>query len=133
MKLLNSKDLLTLKEIREETGLSSDTIRFYEKEGIIIDVIRLENGHRRYRTQDLEWLKFVNCLKATGMPLKKIKLYRELMTEGDNTVCERGAILSNQREIILNEMEKLRESLSIIDYKIKYYRKVEEGITSSST
>ncbi|MGL1892402.1 MAG: MerR family transcriptional regulator [Spirochaetaceae bacterium] len=118
----------TMKEIINETGLTSDTLRYYEKDGLLTDILRLPNGHRRYSNHDLEWLKFVLCLRSTGMPLKKIKEYKELMNQGNITACDRKELLSNQRETILKEMETLKNALSTIDYKIEYYASVEEEL-----
>lgn len=117
----------TIKEIKEETGLSIDTLRYYERDGLLFDITRLPNGHRRYTKQDLEWLKFVSCLKSTGMQLKTIKKYKELMGEGDITAGERREILSNQKEIVLNEISVLTKALDTLDFKIKHYKEIEDS------
>jgi len=117
-----------MKEIIKETGLTSDTLRYYEKDGLLSDILRLPNGHRSYSKHDLEWLKFILCLRATGMPLKKIKLYKELMGEGDKTATERKDLLKNEKVRILKEMENLKKALSTIDYKIEYYQSIEEEL-----
>ncbi len=121
------KKLYTVSEIKEKTGLSGDTIRYYERDGLLFDILRLPNGHRRYTEQDLEWIRFIVCLKSTGMPLKKIILYKELMKEGDVTATERKNIMSNQKEIVLNEISSLKNALDTLDYKIKYYQEIEES------
>lgn len=118
----------TMKEISGETGLTSDTLRYYEKDGLLSDIIRLPNGHRQYTTHDLEWLKFVLCLRSTGMPLKKIKEYKELMNQGDKTTCDRKELLITQRENIVKEIQVLGEALKRIDWKIEYYATVEENL-----
>ena len=117
---------LTLKEVKEETGLSSDTLRFYEKEGLLPEVEGLENAYQRYIRQEVKWIKFIICLKSTGMPLKQIKQYKELMSQGDVTAGDRKNLLIDQREIIIKNMESLKNALSTIDYKIKYYQELEE-------
>jgi DNA-binding transcriptional MerR regulator len=113
--------LYSMKEIMKETGLSDDTLRYYEKDGILSDIHRLPNGHRQYGEDDLEWLKFVLCLRSTGMPLKKIRMYKELMEQGDKTAAERRALLLCQKERLLKEMNILQDALSTINYKIEYY------------
>ncbi len=117
-----------MKEIINETGLTSDTLRYYEKDGLLSDILRLPNGHRRYSKHDLEWLKFVLCLKSTGMPLKKIRLYKNLMNEGESTATERKELLKNEKIRILKEMESLQKALSTIDWKINYYQSVEKEL-----
>lgn len=118
----------SMKEISEETGLTNDTLRFYEKDGLISDIIRLPNKHRQYTQHDLEWLKFILCLRSAGMPLKKIKEYRVLLNDGDKTASKRKNLLKNEKARILNEMENLKVALSTIDYKIEYYRSIEKEL-----
>lgn len=119
------RKLYTIKEINKETGLSGDTIRYYERDGLLTDILRLPNGHRRYTQQDLEWIRFVLCLKSTGMPLKKICLYKKLMEEGDLTASRRKEILSHQKKIVKDEIVLLKKALETLDYKIKYYQELE--------
>lgn len=116
-----------MKEIIKETGLTSDTLRYYEKDGLLSNILRLPNGHRRYSNQDLEWLKFVLCLKSTGMPLKQIKLYKDLMNKGEETATDRKDILKGEKIRILKEMESLQKALTTIDWKIDYYQSIEEN------
>lgn len=119
------RKLYTIKEINKETGLSGDTIRYYERDGLLTDILRLPNGHRRYTQQDLEWIRFVLCLKSTGMSLKKICLYKKLMEEGDLTASRRKEILSHQKKIVKDEIVLLKKALETLDYKIKYYQELE--------
>lgn len=109
----------TMKEITSETGLTVDTLRYYEKDGILADIKRHSNGHRIYSSSDLEWIKFIMCLRSTGMPLKKIKQYKVLMNMGEQTAPKRKALLVEQKERILKEIEVLKEALPRIDYKIE--------------
>ena len=111
----------SMKDVKEKTGLSDDTLRFYEKDGILSEVKRLPNGRRQYGKQDLDWLKFVVCLRATGMPLKLIRQYRELMEQGDSTCVQRRELLLKQKETILQEIETLQKALDKINSKIGYY------------
>lgn len=126
--MLNSMKYYTIKDITLETGLSVDTLRYYEKDGILADIKRHSNGHRIYSSHDLEWIRFIMCLRSTGMPLKKIKQYKSLMNKGENTASERKALLVEQRERIMKEIEILKEALPRIDYKIEYYKSIEEGL-----
>lgn len=110
-----------MKEIRSETGLSEDTLRYYEKDGILPEIFRLPNGHRQYDSHNLEWLKFVICLRSTGMPLKEIRRYKELMERGNSTIEERKELMICHRKNILNEIKTLNKALNSINYKINFY------------
>ncbi|QEN07675.1 MerR family transcriptional regulator [Oceanispirochaeta crateris] len=111
----------SLKEMKELSGLSEDTLRYYEKIGILPGISRLPNGHRQYSQHDLDWLQFVLCLRSTGMPLKEIKTYRELQERGDSTVLQRKVLLLSQKEKILGELDTLHLALKRINHKIEYY------------
>jgi DNA-binding transcriptional MerR regulator len=116
-----------MREIKERTGLSDHTLRYYEKDGILPDIRRKENGRRIYEAEDLCWLEFVLCLRATGMPLQTIRRYRELMEQGDGTAAERRQLLVDQRENLLEQIETLQDSLSRLNLKIDHYDLVCRG------
>ncbi|MBF9016355.1 MULTISPECIES: MerR family transcriptional regulator [unclassified Oceanispirochaeta] len=111
----------SMKEVKDLTGLSDHTLRYYEKDGILAEIRRQKNGHRRYEKQDLDWLDFVICLRSTGMPLSTIRKYRELMEQGDSTAEERKDLLLEQKESLLEEITTLQDSLKRISFKIDYY------------
>ncbi len=83
---------MNIKIISEKTGLSDHTLRYYEKIGIIFDVHRKSNGHRDYNDSHIEWIEFVKKMKATGMPVAKIKEYAYLVEKGDTTRTKRKKI-----------------------------------------
>jgi len=117
----------SMKEVKDLTGLSDHTLRYYEKDGILAEIRRQENGHRRYEQQDLDWLDFVICLRATGMPLSTIRKYRELIEQGDSTAGERKDLLLEQKESLLEEITTLQDSLKRINIKIDYYDQICSG------
>jgi MerR family transcriptional regulator, aldehyde-responsive regulator len=114
----------SMKEVRNLTGLSDHTLRYYEKDGILPDIRRQENGHRLYGKHDLDWLDFVVCLRATGMPLSTIRKYRELMEQGDSTAEERRILLVKQKETLLKDISTLQASLKRINFKIDFYDQI---------
>ncbi len=114
----------SMQEIREATGLTQDTLRFYEKDGILADIFRLPNGHRQFSFHDLDWLKFVVCLRTIGMPLKDIRLYRELTESGDDTIEERKDLLKAQKDKLTHEIEDLQTALQKIKFKIDNYEAI---------
>ena len=110
----------SISQVAEQTGLSVHTLRFYDREGLIPEVHRV-NGRRRYTDADLRWIRILCCLKSTGMPLNDIKQYVELCKRGDETLTQRRAMILKQREIVTKQIEALKEPLRAIEHKIAYY------------
>lgn len=102
------------------TGLSTDTLRYYEKESIIVPG-RDASGRRIYTEQDARWIFFVRRLKETGMSLRDIKIYAQLWYMGDSTTQDRLNILKNHRSFVLSEKEKWETNLMHLDEKIRIY------------
>ena len=102
------------------TGLSTDTLRYYEKENIILPG-RDASGRRVYTEQDARWIFFVSRLKETGMPLRDIKIYAQLWYMGEGTTQDRLNILKNHRCLVLSEKEKWESNLKHLDDKIRMY------------
>jgi DNA-binding transcriptional MerR regulator len=118
------KESYTIQQVSELTELSKDTLRFYEKEGILFPIARKVNGHREFNRQDLEWIRFIACLKSTGMPLSSIREYRDLLEQGEGTTESRKNIMVRHRQHVLMQIDTLRENLERINYKIRFYDKL---------
>ena len=101
----------TISEIAKMLNVSTYTIRYYDKEGLFPNVKRV-NGIRIFDENDMPWLRILNCLKNTGMPIKKIKEYLDLCKLGDASLKERYELILKQEEKILNEMQILKENLN---------------------
>ena len=84
---------LTISDVAEETGVSNHTLRYYERAGLLTSVERNGSGHRRYSSADVEWVIVVTRLRATGMPIRLIRRYAELVRAGEGNEAERLAIL----------------------------------------
>jgi DNA-binding transcriptional MerR regulator len=93
----------TIQRAAQETGLSADTLRYYERIGILPGIGRSESGHRRFTDDDMGWIKLVQCLRATGMPLEDLHRYAELVQAGEHTAAERLAILEAHKDRIESE------------------------------
>ncbi len=119
---------LTIQQMAGETGLSEHTLRYYERIGLIAPVSRAASGHRRYSSADLGWIDFLKCLRATGMPVAQMKQYADLQRHGDPTYGGRLSLLENHRQRVLEQLEELRRSLDVIEYKIGYYSKEREKL-----
>ncbi len=111
----------TIQRAAAETGLSTDTLRYYERIGILPSIGRSESGHRRFTDDDMGWIKLVQCLRATGMPLEDLHRYAELVQEGEHTAAERLEILETHRARIVSEMGELSIALGVVDTKIAGY------------
>lgn len=111
-------------DVAEETGLTVDTLRFYEKSEVIGPIHRKHGGRRSYTKKDLDWLDFVTCLKSTGMSLDSIREYRKLMMEGDETAAKRKELMIQHRESLEQQMATLQEAMDRINYKIDFYDEI---------
>ena len=104
-----------------ETGLSPDTLRYYERIGVLPGVARSPSGHRRYGEGDIGWIKLVQCLRATGMPIEELHRYAMLMQQGDSTARQRLQLLEGHRTRINEEMRELTTALELVERKIAGY------------
>jgi DNA-binding transcriptional MerR regulator len=104
-----------------ETGLSPDTLRYYERIGVLPGVARSPSGHRRYAETDIGWIKLVQCLRATGMPIEELHQYAVLMQQGDGTAEQRLQLLEAHRKRIHEEMQELTIALELVNRKIDGY------------
>ena len=108
-------------EFSKITGISADTLRYYEKEGII-KPIRNESGRRNYSESDIKWAEFIIRLKDTGMPIREIKRYARIRAKGNTTLDERLKMLLTHQKNLNAQIAKLTEHQSKLDDKIIYYR-----------
>jgi DNA-binding transcriptional MerR regulator len=111
----------TIQDAATETGVSRDTLRYYEKIGILPGIARSQSGHRRFSDNDMGWIKLVQCLRATGMPIEDLHAYAELMQQGDATAEDRLQILQDHRRRIKADMAELATALELVDRKISGY------------
>jgi DNA-binding transcriptional MerR regulator len=120
------KEGLPIGEAAAACGLSIDTLRYYEREGLTLTAAdRAPSGQRRYFEQDLGWLAGLVLLRATGMPIRDIRAYAEVCRK-EGTEPERLAVLEAQRERILAQLGEIQAHLATIEKKIDYYRKNSE-------
>lgn len=112
-----------IKIFSAQTGLSADTLRYYEKEGLLHPA-RDENGYRVYGERDLGWVGFILRLKEMGVPLADIKEYARLRHAGDNTVPERFELLQRHRRRLEERQRELAEHQAFLDKKLQIYREM---------
>ena len=117
---------MTIKEVSEKYSITEDTLRYYEKVGIIRPVTR-KNGIRQYGEQEIANIEFIVCMRAAGLPIKILEKYLNLLDKGDKTKFERLKILEEQREIIKHKIEELNKAIEKLDYKINFLYKNNKG------
>ncbi|MDT8715150.1 MerR family transcriptional regulator [Clostridium sp. 19966] len=111
----------TIKQVAEKFNLTEYTIRYYEKEGLLLDVQRDEHGVRLFSENNIEWINLICCLRRTGMSIAKIKNFIKLSTEGDNTLELRREIILTQRAITEKKIEEMNNHLDMINKKLNHY------------
>jgi DNA-binding transcriptional MerR regulator len=112
---------LTIAECAAATGTTPDTLRYYEKIGLLARVPRERNGHRRFGEAEVRFVTFLRRLHDTGMPIRHMQQYARLLRRGDPTIAERRALLLLHREDIRSRMATLAEHLRMIEKKIRIY------------
>ena len=118
---INLSTALTITDAAEASGLSAHTLRYYERAGLLTPVARDQSGHRRYDDGDLERIRFLAKLRATGMPIRQVRVYAELM-QREQSERERLAMLEAHRESVLSQLQETARNLELIDFKINLYR-----------
>lgn len=112
---------LTPAEMSDRTGVTIDTLRYYEREGLLQEVARSTSGHRRYSEGDVLWVGVLRCLRDTGMTIEQLRHYCDLGDQGDHTMPERRQILLDQRAEIERQVAERHEALRLIDEKLTHY------------
>lgn len=118
----------TIRTMAARCGMTTHTLRYYERVGLIQPVGRARNGHRRYSDADEAWLNFLHCMRATNMPIREMQRYAALREDGEATTLERRKILEDHRATIASQIVALEKAHGLLNHKIENYRKIEERI-----
>ncbi len=114
---------ISIAEAAHRTGVSVHTLRYYERAGLVVTAVdRTAGGRRRYHQLDLDWITICTKLRATGMPIKTIRRYAQLVSAGHGNEQERLALMQAHRADVTAKLAEVQESLKIIDHKIDVYR-----------
>ena len=113
--------MLTPAQMAERTGVSIDTLRYYERESLIQNVARADSGHRRYSENDVAWVEVLRCLRETGMSIDQLRHYCELGAQGSHTEPERHAMLTEHRALVESQIQERQIALRLIDHKLSFY------------
>jgi DNA-binding transcriptional MerR regulator len=112
----------SIAEAATATGLTPDTLRYYERDGLMLRPVgRSATGHRRYTDSDLRWIDLLNCLRGTGMPIRDVRGYADLVRNGDGNEQARLDLLRAHRQHVLAQLAEVQEHLGAIDRKIGIY------------
>ena len=113
--------IYTVGEMARLLGVTVSTLRYYDKEGLRPFVERSSGGIRMFQESDIEWLQIIGCMKKAGMSIKDIRQYIQMTLQGDDTIEMRLAMFRHQQEVLMEQMEELRHTMPIVEYKCWYY------------
>jgi len=120
---------MTIKEVSEKFGVTQDTLRYYERVGMIPPVTRTASGLRNYSEEDIKWVSLAICMRSAGLPVEAMVEYVRLFNQGDETMSARLQLLVDQREALLKQKQQIDETLERLAVKIRIYEKaVETGV-----
>ncbi|MFZ5879141.1 MAG: MerR family transcriptional regulator [Chloroflexota bacterium] len=114
---------MKIQEVSEKFGLSTDTLRYYERIGLLPPVNRNGGGIRNYSELDIRRVEFVKCMRSAGLPVEVLIDYIALVQQGDQTIAARKEILVEQRGLLISRMEQMQKTLDILNHKIEVYEK----------
>jgi len=110
---------MTIAEVSRKYAISADTLRYYERIGLIPAVNRSPSGIRDYTEEDCRWVEFIKCLRSAGLPIEALHEYVALFQQGDATIAARKELLTGQRELLIAKMKEMQNSLDRLNYKIE--------------
>ncbi|MDN4524017.1 MerR family transcriptional regulator [Fictibacillus fluitans] len=111
----------SIKYIEEHVNVTANTLRYYEKEGLLKNISRDSKGHRVYSDENIRNLSFIRTLRSTGMPISEIKRYLELYELGDETLSQRKEIMMQHKAKVQNKINEDLKHLEVISYKAAMY------------
>lgn len=123
--------IYTVGEMAKMLSVAPSTLRYYDKEGLLPFVERSGGGMRVFKEADFEWLFIIDCLKKTGMPIKDIRDFIEMVMKGDETIGERLELFRKQRKAVEAQISQLQATLDILNYKCWYYETAKKAGTTA--
>ncbi len=118
---------MTIKEVSEKYDISEDTLRYYERIGLLPKVPRKKSGIRDFDENSCKWIEFIKCMRSAGMRIEALIEYMNLFQEGKKTVTARKNLLLEQREILEEKRNDITKTIERLDYKISLYNEIETG------
>lgn len=114
-------DGMTIAEVSKQYGLSADTLRYYERIGLLPMVNRNSSGNRDYTEEDCNWVHFIKCMRSAGLSIESLIEYVTLFQQGQETIAVRKELLVEQRKRLVDRIEEMQNTLSYLDQKIDGY------------
>ena len=114
-------DMYSAKEAAEITGLSTATLRYYEREKLIPQITRTDQKYRQYTDTDIEWIKMIQCMRMANIPIRSIKQYVELLIQGGKTLKQRYDMVQSHIKDIENQIANLQNALILTQKKLIFY------------
>ncbi|MBP3275221.1 MerR family transcriptional regulator [Kandleria sp.] len=122
---------MTIKEVCKQFDISADTLRYYERVGVIPKVKRTKGGIRDYSEEDISWVENAICMRSAGVPVEMLIEYVKLYQEGDNTLEARRDLLIEARVEVQNKIDQYVETLNKLNFKISRYEEaIKTGVLS---
>lgn len=115
---------MTIAEVSEKFDISQDTLRYYERIGLIPRVNRNKSGIRDYTEDDCNWVEFIKCMRNAGLPIEVLIEYVGLFQQGEATIEARKGLLIEQRRQLMTRVAEMQKTLKYLNYKIEMYDKV---------
>ncbi|MDO4300584.1 MAG: MerR family transcriptional regulator [Clostridia bacterium] len=119
---------MTIAEVSKKYDISADTLRYYERIGLLPPVNRNKRGIRDYSEADCGWVEFIKCMRGAGLSIETLIEYISLYQQGDSTVDTRKKLLIEERKKIIKRMEDMQDTLDRLNYKIERYDNWAYGI-----
>jgi DNA-binding transcriptional MerR regulator len=127
MEQLQAKEqALNIQQMAQVTGLSAHTLRYYERAGLMLERVERDegNGYRSYSQEDVVWIEFLKRLRATGIPIRDIRRYTDLLRQGEQTMPERLQLLKEHQSRIEEHLKEVERHLEVIRFKISSYEQL---------
>mgnify|MGYP003620544093 CR=1 FL=1 len=112
---------MMIAEVSKKYELTQDTLRYYERIGLIPNVNRNKSGIRDYTDEDCKWIEFVKCMRNAGLQIEVLTKYLDLFQQGNSTHNERKGLLVKQRDLLAKKIGEMQETLERLNYKIENY------------
>jgi MerR family transcriptional regulator, aldehyde-responsive regulator len=123
---------MKIAEVSKKFDLSQDTLRYYERIGLVPSISRSKSGIRDYSEEDCRWIEFIKCMRNAGLPIEVLIEYVTLFQKGDETIAARKELLTEQRKLLAEKMDEMKKTLERLDYKIESYERsvveIEKGL-----
>ena len=118
---------MTIAEVAKKYDLTTDTIRYYERIGLIPAIPRTENGIRTFDEESCKWIEFIKCMRSAGMEIEILLEYVNLFKQGKTTVKSRKKLLEEQREKLIEKQKNINTTIEKLDYKLELYDEIISG------